>query len=123
MEEETVSIPTPGGQMSGFFKHWARPLGIPAGKITYHVLEAPDPAAAIIRFARSNHVDQIVIGSRGRSTSRRYLGSVSSLVVARAHCTVTVVKAPETAGHPGEPASAGIAGPVADPDSAGAATD
>jgi nucleotide-binding universal stress UspA family protein len=56
------------------------------------VLEAPDPAAAIVAFARTNNVDQIVIGSRGSSSLRRYLGSVSSQVVAQAGCTVTVVK-------------------------------
>lgn len=81
-------------------KHWARPLGLAAGRVTYHVLEAPDPASAIVEFARSNQVDQIVIGSRGSSTLRRYLGSVSSEVVARAECTVTVVKASE---RPSEP--------------------
>ncbi len=74
-------------------KHWARPLGIPPAKITYHVLAAPDPGAAIIEFGRANHVDQIVIGSRGSSTLRRYLGSVSAQVVAQADCTVTVVRA------------------------------
>jgi nucleotide-binding universal stress UspA family protein len=73
-------------------KHWARPLNIPEEKITYHVLEAPDAAAAIIDYARINDVDHIVIGSRGSSTLRRYLGSVSSQVVAQADCTVTVVK-------------------------------
>jgi nucleotide-binding universal stress UspA family protein len=73
-------------------KHWSRPLGLPPEKITHHVLEAPDPAAAIVAFARTNNVDQIVIGSRGSSSLRRYLGSVSSQVVAQAGCTVTVVK-------------------------------
>ncbi|MGZ5818560.1 MAG: protein kinase domain-containing protein [Burkholderiaceae bacterium] len=73
-------------------KHWARPLNIPEEKITYHVLEAPDAATAIIDYARINDVDHIVIGSRGSSTLRRYLGSVSSQVVAQADCTVTVVK-------------------------------
>jgi nucleotide-binding universal stress UspA family protein len=73
-------------------KHWARPLNIPADKITYHVLEAPDAAAAIIDYAHGNGVDHIVIGSRGSSTLRRYLGSVSAQVVAQADCTVTVVK-------------------------------
>lgn len=73
-------------------KHWARPLNIAADRITYHVLEAPDAAAAIIEYARSNDVDHIVIGSRGSSALRRYLGSVSSQVVAQADCTVTVVK-------------------------------
>jgi eukaryotic-like serine/threonine-protein kinase len=73
-------------------KHWARPLGIAADKITFHVLEAPDAAAAIVDFANVNEVDHIVIGSRGSSALRRYLGSVSSQVVAQADCTVTVVK-------------------------------
>ena len=74
-------------------KHWSRPLAIAPEKITHHVLEAPDAAASILEFARTNAVDQIVIGSRGSSTLRRYLGSVSSRVVAQAGCTVTVVKA------------------------------
>jgi K+-sensing histidine kinase KdpD len=73
-------------------KHWARPLNLSADKITFHVLEAHDPAAAIIDYAHSNHVDHILIGSRGSSSIRRYLGSVSSQVVAEAECTVTVVK-------------------------------
>jgi nucleotide-binding universal stress UspA family protein len=72
--------------------HWARPLGLPPNRITYHVLEAPDAGAAIVEFAESNHVAQVVVGSRGSSTLRRYLGSVSSQVVALANCTVTVVK-------------------------------
>ncbi len=75
-------------------KHWARPLDIAPGRVTYHVLESADPARAIIEFATSNKVDQIVIGARGSSPLRRYLGSVSSQVVAEADCTVTVVKAP-----------------------------
>ena len=74
-------------------KDWARAFNLPSARITFHVLSAPDPATAIVEFARSNHVDQIVIGSRGSSTLRRYLGSVSSQVVAQADGTVTVVKA------------------------------
>lgn len=73
-------------------KHWSRALQLRGDKITFHVLEAHDPAAAIIEYASSNHVDQIIIGSRGSSTIRRYLGSVSAQVVAEAECTVTVVK-------------------------------
>jgi nucleotide-binding universal stress UspA family protein len=76
-------------------QNWARPLGSEAGRVTHHVLEAPDPGAAILEFVNANHVDHVVIGSRGSSTLRRYLGSVSSQVVAQATCTVTVVKTPE----------------------------
>jgi nucleotide-binding universal stress UspA family protein len=78
-------------------KHWARPLGqslqIADGRLTFHVLEAPDPAQAIIEFARRNQADHIVMGARGSSGFRRYLGSVSSEVVAESDCTVTVVRA------------------------------
>ena len=73
-------------------QHWARPLGLTVGRVTFHVLEAPDPAQAILEYARANRVDHIVIGSRGASSLRRYMGSVSTQVVAEAVCTVTVVK-------------------------------
>ncbi len=36
-----------------------------------------------VDYARNNHVDHIVIGARGSSPLRRYLGSVSAQVVAR----------------------------------------
>jgi len=75
-------------------RHWARPLGLGVGRVTHHVLEAPDPGSALVEFAAANHVDHLVVGSRGSSTLRRYLGSVSSRVAAEATCTVTVVKAP-----------------------------
>lgn len=78
-------------------KHWARPLMRNAERVTYHVFEAPEPAPALINYARNNLVDHIVIGARGSSTLRRYLGSVSTQVVAEAPCTVTVMKLPASA--------------------------
>jgi eukaryotic-like serine/threonine-protein kinase len=80
-------------------KHWARhlaghALASPDDRTTYHVLEAVDPAAAIVEFARHVQADHIVIGARSSSTLRRYLGSVSAQVVAEAPCTVTVVRTP-----------------------------
>ena len=77
-------------------RHWARPiskqLDLGEGRLTFHVLEAPDAADAIVEFAERNHVDHIVMGARGNSALRRYLGSVSSQVVAKSDCTVTVVR-------------------------------
>jgi serine/threonine protein kinase len=77
-------------------KHWARSisksLNLNEGRLTFHVLEAPDPGAAIVDFARRNNVDHIVMGARGQSALRRFLGSVSSQVVAESDCTVTVVR-------------------------------
>jgi serine/threonine protein kinase len=77
-------------------KHWARPLQqslkMAEHRLTFHVLEAPDTATAIIDFANKNQVDHIVVGARGNSALRRYLGSVSAQVVAEAECSVTVVR-------------------------------
>ena len=80
-------------------KDWARPLGLAEGRLTYHVLEGPDPASVLVDFARENRVDHVVLGARGASTLRRYLGSVSAKVVAESASTVTVVKVPH---HEGE---------------------
>ena len=73
-------------------KHWTRVIPLAPDRITYHVLEGTDPAKQIIDYARHNRVDHIVIGARGASMLRRYLGSVSAHVVAEAPCTVTVVR-------------------------------
>ncbi len=83
-------------------KHWAHPLHkalepqareLQAGRVTYHVLEAPDAAGAIVDYARKNQVDHVVMGARSSGGLRRYLGSVSAEVVAQCDCTVTVVRA------------------------------
>jgi nucleotide-binding universal stress UspA family protein len=73
-------------------QHWAHPLGLPPGKATFHVIEATDPASALIDFASRNFADHIIMGARGASRLRRYLGSVSARVVAEAPCSVTVVR-------------------------------
>jgi protein-serine/threonine kinase len=77
-------------------KAWARPISqalkLEDGRLTFHVLEAPDAADALIEFAAKNGTDHIVMGARGASTLRRYLGSVSAQVVSQSNCTVTVVR-------------------------------
>jgi eukaryotic-like serine/threonine-protein kinase len=73
-------------------RHWASPLKLDESRLTVHVLEAIDPAAAILEFAEANHVDHIVIGARQHSLSRTLLGGVSAKVAAEAVCTVTVVR-------------------------------
>ena len=73
-------------------KDWARPMQIDDGRITFHVLEAIDPAEAILGYAGLNNVDHIVMGARANSTMRKFLGSVSARVAAEAPCTVTVVR-------------------------------
>ena len=75
-------------------QRWARPLPLPADRLTYHVLESPDAGGTLLAFAEANSITHIVMGARAASTARRYLGSVSSKVVAEATCTVTVVRVP-----------------------------
>jgi len=89
-------------------RHWARPLqqalsprpgnadGDAAARVTFHVIEAVDPATAIVDYARRNQIDHIVMGARSSGRLRRHLGSVSARVVAESDCTVTVVRAPAT---------------------------
>jgi serine/threonine protein kinase len=73
-------------------KNWASPIKTADDAVTFHVLEAVSPAAAILEFARQNYVDHIVMGARAASTMRSLLGSVSGEVAANAPCTVTVVR-------------------------------
>jgi non-specific serine/threonine protein kinase/protein-serine/threonine kinase len=75
-------------------KHWAMPLRLDESRLTVHVLEAIDPASAILEFARANHVDHIIVGARQDSDSfvRTLLGSVSAKIASEAPCTVTVVR-------------------------------
>ncbi len=73
-------------------KDWARPMKLAQGRITFHVLEAIDPADTILDYARVNNVDHLVMGARANSTMRKLLGSVSGKVAAEAPCSVTVVR-------------------------------
>jgi eukaryotic-like serine/threonine-protein kinase len=78
-------------------RHWAQPLQLDESRLSVHVLEAVDPAAAILEFAGANHVDHIVIGARQNSALRGLLGRVAAKVAAEAACTVTVVRSPPLA--------------------------
>ena len=77
-------------------KSWADGIDLTDDRLTYTVLENADPAAAIIDHATTNRADHILMGARGHSTARRFLGSVSAKVVAEADCSVTVIRLRET---------------------------
>jgi eukaryotic-like serine/threonine-protein kinase len=83
-------------------KHWALPLKLDESRLTVHVLEAIDPASAILEFAEANRVDHIVIGARQNTLARTLLGSTSARVAAEAFCTVTVMRPPRLAAPPAE---------------------
>ena len=88
-------------------RHWASPLKLDESRLTVHVLEAVDPASAILEFVEANHVDHIVIGARQNSLKRALLGSVSAKVAAEAACTVTVVRPPRLASLHGQESAEG----------------
>ncbi|MDB5664773.1 bifunctional serine/threonine-protein kinase/universal stress protein [Cypionkella sp.] len=85
-------------------KTWAEGIDLTDDRLTYTILESTDPASAIIDHAETARVDHILMGARGHSTARRYLGSVSAKVVAEAACSVTVIRLREPA-HPPAPRS------------------
>lgn len=78
---------------------WAFPLALPRERLRYHVLTGTHVAASLVQYAGTSHADHIVMGARASSALRRYLGSVSSHVVAEAPCSVTVVRTPHDDGH------------------------
>jgi nucleotide-binding universal stress UspA family protein len=56
-------------------------------------IRSRDVARSIVTFAEDNGFDHIVVGSGNRGkVSKFLLGSVSSYVMARAHCPVTVAR-------------------------------
>jgi nucleotide-binding universal stress UspA family protein len=88
-------------------RHWASPLRLDDSRLSVHVLEAVDPASAILEFAAVNHVDHIVIGARQHSLARALLGGVSAKVAAEAACSVTVVRPPRLASLPEQASASG----------------
>ena len=80
---------------------WARSLAkaplemlMDAGLDAGLAVEAGNPKNAIVNFADTWNADSIFVGPhcRGNSFERFLLGSVSSAVAARAHCSVEVVR-------------------------------
>lgn len=77
-------------------RHWAEPLKLETHRLSVHVLEAVEPANAILEFAQTNHVDHLIVGAKTNTLFRNLLGSVSAKVVAEAPCSVTVARPART---------------------------
>ena len=57
-----------------------------------NVTEVGKPAREILEYARSHDIDQVVLGSHGRSgIDRALLGSVAETVTRRARIPVTII--------------------------------
>jgi len=65
-------------------RRWAKPLGLPEERLTYHVLESAEPAVALLDYAAVNEVEEILMG----------WGADASQVSSRAPCSVTIVRPP-----------------------------
>jgi K+-sensing histidine kinase KdpD len=72
--------------------HWVEPFKLPPERLSLHVIEAPDPADALLKFARANNVDLIVVGAPTPGQGKSWWRSVASTVTANAHCSVHVVR-------------------------------
>lgn len=69
----------------------ARKAGVSDPKVVS--VKSRDAARAIVIYAEDHGVDHIVVGTGGKGAIARFmLGSVSSDVVARAHCPVTIAR-------------------------------
>lgn len=73
-------------------RRWAEPLGLPRGKVTYHLVEAVDVAAGILDFARANRVAHLVIGAPSAAVT--LASRLTAQITAEAPCPVTLVRAP-----------------------------
>ncbi|WP_431285265.1 serine/threonine protein kinase [Humitalea sp. 24SJ18S-53] len=73
-------------------RHWSASLNLPEQRLTHHVLEALNPAEALLDYASHNRVDHIILGARADGIGRRLLGSVAAEVARDAPCSVTVVR-------------------------------
>jgi len=78
-------------------RHWIEPLRLPQARHSLHAVESSDPAQTLLELARANNVDLIVIGAPGPSQRAfAWWRSVASAVTANAHCSVYVVRVPES---------------------------
>ncbi|MEI6722157.1 MAG: bifunctional serine/threonine-protein kinase/universal stress protein [Betaproteobacteria bacterium] len=77
-------------------RHWAESLGLPPRRLSLHVLESASSADTLLGFARSNHVNLIILGAPGPDQhTLAWWRSVASSVTANAHCSVHLVRVPE----------------------------
>ena len=74
-------------------KHWAEPLQLPLGKVSFHVLEGSEPAGTLLDYARANAVDHIVTGSAPPGLPLATVwGTFATKLVGESPCTVTLIR-------------------------------
>lgn len=72
---------------------WAKPLKLPPERISYHVLEALDPASRIVEFAKDNDASLILIGASHKPPNKVTPWRTSMTKIAEeAPCSVHIVR-------------------------------
>jgi serine/threonine protein kinase len=72
---------------------WAKPLKMPTERVSFHVLEAIDPATRIIEFANDNHASMIMIGASHKIPNKVAPWRTSmTKIVEEASCSVHIVR-------------------------------
>jgi len=72
---------------------WAKPLKLPPERISYHVLEAMDPASRIVEFAKDNDAALILIGASHKMPNKVTPWRTSmTKIVEEAPCSVHIVR-------------------------------
>ena len=74
-------------------QRWAQGVKTEGHQVSFHVLDSDDVAGALLRFAKENYVDLIIMGAQPVSrASGRLIASVPLRVASDATCTVTLVR-------------------------------
>jgi len=72
---------------------WAKPLKLPPERISYHVLEALDPASRIVEFAKDNDASLILIGASHKLPNKVTPWRTSmTKIVEEAPCSVHIAR-------------------------------
>ena len=72
---------------------WAKPLKLPTERVSYHVLEAMDPASRIVEFAQDNQAAMIMIGASHKVPNKVAPWRTSmTKIVEEAPCSVHIVR-------------------------------
>ena len=72
---------------------WAKPLQMPTERVSFHVLEAMDPASRIVEFAEDNQASMILIGASHKIPTKVTPWRTSmTKIVEEAPCSVHIVR-------------------------------
>jgi nucleotide-binding universal stress UspA family protein len=72
---------------------WAKPLKMSSERVSFHVLEALDPASRIVEFAQDNAASMILIGASHKIPTKVTPWRTSmTKIVEEAPCSVHIVR-------------------------------